>query len=350
MDANITSPAVPNNQGLRFFLSFQHVAFKHEIDSMDDIRLQNTPVGDLRDCFVKKYTAHAPEIDESGIRIEYGDADVIVNATFYDDNFIWNRPMKETGTRIVCYVPFTGDRQFFQFTPSAREFRRPLANVGNNELEFVYDRLAADFEDIRSELTGDIKNLKQYLTWIAGETERFNSSIREDACQGIRARREKLHHDRQLAEELGFPTRHAPHAVATDMSPTGTPNVLIEPLAVSMEQQQTECTSDAKRLEISPCYTSVHWAGQDFRLTPTQAAAFKLLCEYSLSQVPEVHQQSLLVEIESKAKRLAEVFRSNRPARQALIVRGERKGTVRLNPVIGSALALRRHSSSRNDA
>ena len=350
MDANITSPAVSNDQSLRFFLNFKRVAFEHEIDSIDDIRLQNTPVRDLRDYFVKKYTAHAPEIDESGIRIEYGDADLIVNGTFSDDNFIWNRPMKKTGTRIICFVPFTGDRQFFQFTPSAREFRRPRANVGNNELEFTCDRLAADFEDIRSELDRDIENLKRYLAWIAYEAERFNSSIREDACQGIRARREKLDHDRQLAEELGYPTRRAPYAAATDMSPTGTPNVLIEPLEVSAEQQQTECTSDAKRLEISACYTSVHWDGQDFRLTPTQAAAFRFLCEHALRKVPEVHQSTLLVKIESNAKRLAGVFQRNRQAKRALIVSGKCQGTVRLKPEIASALVLLRDSSPRDDA
>lgn len=84
-------------------------------------------------------------------------------------------------------------------------------------------------------------------------------------------------------------------------------------------------------LTHSEDYSSVVLRGQRFSLTSAQSQVIKALHEGWKQGMPELRQANLLEKLETSSKRLRDSFKSNPSAWKALIRRGERKGTVRMN-------------------
>lgn len=80
-------------------------------------------------------------------------------------------------------------------------------------------------------------------------------------------------------------------------------------------------------------FRSVRWFGEEFRFTPMQAAVVALLWEAHRRRTPALGQDYLLTEIDSRCKRLVDLFRREPGSRAwgRLIVPGETRGTYRLN-------------------
>ena len=180
----------------------------NEVASLGEDRVLNMSPEDLCNYLVEKYIVEAPQIDESGINADYGDARVDISQRFEYAVFDRSRPRYIVGTRLTLYVPFTGDPQLFKCRPSTYNFNPPRATVRSNELAFIYDRTTQDAPAIENEFERDRQNLKEYLGWIARDVEQFNATVRGKASQHITARREKLLEDRGLVERIGFPLRH----------------------------------------------------------------------------------------------------------------------------------------------
>ena len=86
----------------------------NEIGSLSEDRVLNTSPEKLCDYFVEKYSIDPLVIDESGIQIDYGDAQVDVSHRFEYAVFDRSRPTYVTGTRISFFVPFSGDAELFK--------------------------------------------------------------------------------------------------------------------------------------------------------------------------------------------------------------------------------------------
>ena len=234
---------------LRSVLTRQEQAFTNKIDALSEEHILNTSPEDLCNYFVEKYTVNVPEIDESQIQLDYGDAKVDISHRFEYVVSDRSRPAHVRGTRLTFYVPFTGDHQLFQCKPSSVNFNPPSAAVKNDELVFVYDRTTQDVPNIEVEFERDKENVKGYLEWIARDVEQFNSTIREKASQHIGARREKLLQDRGLVEKLGFPLRRRTGVPATYVSPEVKRRVVPQLPPVSTEPYKPEPTVDTAEYE-----------------------------------------------------------------------------------------------------
>ncbi len=105
--------------------------------------------------------------------------------------------------------------------------------------------------------------------------------------------------------------------------------------AVNAEQVEKK-EQDASLVETqidfkhSPDYRSVIIQEQTFTLTPNQAHVIKLLHEAYKNKPRDLGQDYILEEIGSPSSRLRSIFRSTAGACEALIAKGEKKGTVRL--------------------
>ena len=234
---------------LRSVLTRQEQAFTNGIDALNEEHVLNTSPEDLRNYFVEKYTVNVPEIDESRIHVDYGDAKVGISHRFEYFVSDRSRPAYVTGTRLIFYVPFTGDYKLFQFKPSSFNLNPPRAAVKKDELVFVYDRTTQDAQNIEVEFERDKENVKGYLEWIARDVEQFNSTIREKASQHIGARREKLLQDRGLVEKLGFPLRRRTGVPATYVSPEVKRRVVPQLPPVSTEPYKPDPTVDTAEYE-----------------------------------------------------------------------------------------------------
>ena len=230
-------------------LTGQDRALQDEVNSLSEDRVLNTSLEDLCNYFVEKYRIVAPEIDESGIQVEYGDAKINVRGRFDYDLFGTGGPVYVTGTKITFYVPFTGDHELFYCQPSKFTLSPPRAAVRANELVFAIERAAEHADAIPSEFDREKNNVKEYLEWIARDVEPFNSSIREKASERIGARRQKLLRDRGLVEKLGFPIRRSNDMPPTYVSPNVQRRVAPRLPPVSTEPYMPEPTLDMDEYE-----------------------------------------------------------------------------------------------------
>ena len=192
---------------LRSVLAGHEQAFSKEIGSLSEDRVLNTSPDDLCDYFVEKYKVEPIVINESGIEVDYGDAQIDISQRFAYAVHDRSRPVHVTGTRITFFVPFSGDPDLFKWQPSTFNFNPPRGDVRGNELVFIYDRTAQDAPNIRNDFEREKQNVEQYLSWITSDVEQFNSTIRHKASQQIAIRREKLIQDRGVVQNLGFPLK-----------------------------------------------------------------------------------------------------------------------------------------------
>jgi hypothetical protein len=102
---------------------------------------------------------------------------------------------------------------------------------------------------------------------------------------------------------------------------------------VPSSQQES---GDTCNFQHSPDYRSITFAGENCTLTRNQSLVVETLHEAYLKGLPEVGKDLLLQKVESTNVRLRDTFK-NSPLWRRLIVRGEKRGTYRLNlPEIGT--------------
>ena len=145
---------------------------------------------DLCDYFVEKYRVEPVVIDESEIKVDYGDAQIDVSRRFEYAVFDRSGPAYVTGTRITFFVPFSGDPGLFKYRPSTFSLNPPRGVIRGNELVFSYDRTTQDVPNIGSEFEQEKQRVKQNLSTITNQVEQFNSTIRPKVSQHIGDRRE----------------------------------------------------------------------------------------------------------------------------------------------------------------
>ena len=139
----------------------------NEIGLLSEDRVLNTSPEQLCDYFVEKYSVAPLVIDESGIQVDYGDAQVDVSYRFEYAVFDRSSPTYVTGTRITFFVPFSGDAELFKCRPSTFSLNPPRGVVRGNELVFVYEQTPHDVPNIRSEFDRELQSVQQNLSRIA---------------------------------------------------------------------------------------------------------------------------------------------------------------------------------------
>ena len=174
---------------LRDVLTAQEQALSKEIGSLSEDRVLSTSLVDLCDYFVEKYRVEAVVIDESEIKVDYGDAQIDVSRRFEYAVFDRSGPAYVTGTRITFFVPFSGDPGLFKYRPSTFSLNPPRGVIRGNELVFSYDRTTQDVPNIGSEFEQEKQRVKQNLSTITNQVEQFNSTIRPKVSQHIGDRR-----------------------------------------------------------------------------------------------------------------------------------------------------------------
>jgi hypothetical protein len=100
--------------------------------------------------------------------------------------------------------------------------------------------------------------------------------------------------------------------------------------ALATVPDSTRKSDLAPDFRYSDDFRTVTHNGREYHLTTSQSRVVEKLWEAYKNKTPEVHQATLLEKLEIYSKRIRDVFK-NSPALNCLIVRGETKGTFRLN-------------------
>ncbi len=225
---------------LRSVLTVKERALSNEIIALGEDRVLNTSLEDLCDYFVERHEVEPIVIDESGVQVDYGDAQIDVSHRFeyvVDDR---STPTFVIGTKITFFVPFSGDSGLFKCRPSTFNFNPPQGVVRGNELVFSYVRTTQDAPGIKDEFERDIGNVKKYVSWISSDVEQFNSVVHTETRQQIEARRQKLLQDRGIVENLGLPLRRRAGVPVTYSSPEVKRRIVPQLPPVSTKPQRPE--------------------------------------------------------------------------------------------------------------
>lgn len=232
-----------NRYHLSAFLMSIEQAISKEISSLNENNILNSSHVDLCQYYVVKYAIEPVSIDEDRIQIDYDDARIDVSRRFEYGAIDRSKSAHVTGTRISLFVPFEGDKRLLDCLPSTYTSRLPYAAIRRNELVFVYDCTTSDMERIGDEFSNDLNNLSKFLDWTKRDVVNFNETIEEKVDQFIAARRDKLLHDRDIVESLGFSLKRS-DAPATYLTPNVKRRVTPRLPAISSDSYKPEPTLD----------------------------------------------------------------------------------------------------------
>ena len=204
---------------LRKTIESQGKALASEINSLSENEVLNTSQEDMVKYLVEKHRIKPLVIDESGIQMDHGDAQIDISRDNRRVIFDRSRPFYITGTRVTFYVPFTGDPDLFKCQPSTYSLNPPRATVRGNELVFTYDVTDDQTAMVGDRFGQDLKQTQVHLKYVDADVERFNKALPESACQRLTARREKLLNDKDIVAKIGFPLRRRRSTPSTFVTP-----------------------------------------------------------------------------------------------------------------------------------
>ena len=204
---------------LRRTIEGQGQGLANEVNSMSENEVLNTSQEDMVKYLTEKWKGNPLAIDESGIQMDYGDAQIDVSGDSRRVIFDGSRPFYITGTRVTFYVPFTGDSDLFKCQPSTCSLSPPRAAIRSNELVFTYDLTEERTSEVKGTFERDLNQTQVHAERVNADVMKFNAALPENARQRLTARREKLLQDRNLVESIGFPLRPTQNPPLTFVTP-----------------------------------------------------------------------------------------------------------------------------------
>ena len=204
---------------LRATIENQDRTLADDINSLGENEVLSTSQQDMVTYLVEKHGINPLTIDETGIQMDYGEVQIDVSRHREYPIFAIMGPSYVIGTRLMFYVPFTGDADLFHCRPSTRRMGLPAPSVGSNELVFTYETTKARASGVNDTLKEDLEQIQVHAARVNEEVKRFNDALPEKARQLLNARRAKLLQDRNLVESIGFPIRRRQNSPSTFVVP-----------------------------------------------------------------------------------------------------------------------------------
>ena len=213
-----------------------------EIEGYDGDRLLNTSPNDLAEYFAQKYNLDPPHIVEDRISVDQRE-------TSHQTRSMFDEAMTVKSTEYLCYIPFEGEKQLFQVSPSSSRVYSEHVEIAGGELVVRFRPINPGTDHLQQEIRGFIQSLSQDLARLASDLVSFNSGLKAEALQRIEQRRAKLLSDRNTVASLGFPLRQRAGAAQTYIVPVERRRVEVRPPAASSAPFMPDPTLDMKEYE-----------------------------------------------------------------------------------------------------
>jgi hypothetical protein len=156
--------------------------------------------------FVGKYQCDAPKLDETQLTADQTEAQVDVSQ--FPDRRVRDRsrPLFRPGTKISLFLPFEGEEELLQYTPSTRFMNSGVrAHIDDHRivLEYVADIL--EESALRRWKDDILSTIRQYAGWMATDVANWNRALPSNASNAVEARRDRLLRSQGLVASLGIP-------------------------------------------------------------------------------------------------------------------------------------------------
>ncbi len=185
------------------------------VETYDGNRLLNSDEDQLVAYFVALGTVAPLTIRDSEIAASQEEAQYDVRHRFEYAVHDTSRPQLVPATRVTLHVPFDGEPDLFQFTPSSRTFNPPRGEVQENELVLTYVAPQSEVSGAKRHLDEELRKVREYVGWINSDLNQHNSSLANPARQAVQDRKRRLLENQNLVASLGYPLKARPDAPRT---------------------------------------------------------------------------------------------------------------------------------------
>ncbi len=195
-------------------------SMQNEVEALEENRLLNTAVDDLKRYLIEKYSVTPITLLRDQWYADHQDAPIDVRhdqMRRIDDR---SRPVMVPGERVEVRIPFEGDAELFYSKANTYNMNPPRAVIERNELVLRYESPADQSQDIRPLVDRALADIEQHLGWQRGMIDAHNGSLPSAAEQAIQRRRDRLLAQSQRAATLGIPIRRRDDAPRTYAVPT----------------------------------------------------------------------------------------------------------------------------------
>ena len=195
---------------LRAVIAGHEERFAREIEAIDPDEFLSRSPDDLADEFITEFAISVPVLHQGpdDIAMSHRESKIDVSHDPMRAIFDRNRPVYVAGTEYTFHVPFEGDAELFQCSPSAfTSSGPPTGMVQDHEVLLTYRQLTHDADALKAALDQDLVAIVKHLGWIANDVRQFNERLPDTVRQKIDERRGRLLADRGLAASLGYKMR-----------------------------------------------------------------------------------------------------------------------------------------------
>lgn len=181
----------------------QERALRGAIDSADEQSILETSMDELCKSYEGQFKIDVPVLCEEEIVVSSRESPVDISFDFVRGGD--GSPRFAPGTLVEVKVPFSGEAEAFNITPTTRSTLTPQGEIANGALVLEFRGIDMDPEKLREAIDKDIKNVKKYLDFLRNDANKFNGRIIRLAKEWIESRRQRLQANRKLVVDLGYP-------------------------------------------------------------------------------------------------------------------------------------------------
>lgn len=177
------------------------------VQELDANYLLNVSEEDLIACLVNQFRLDVPVLNEEGISVESGEAQVDVSRDpmrFIDDR---SRPFYLPGSRTTIIIPFDGAPGLLGVRPSTFTTTLPVADVTGHQILLTYESAEANAEAIKHEYGRTVQEIKTNLRWLSESVDPFNRGLESLVRQKVAERKTRLLAHAGMVAALGLPMR-----------------------------------------------------------------------------------------------------------------------------------------------
>jgi hypothetical protein len=205
---------------LRIFLAQRSKAIVDEIQKQDSDYILKVSEEDFCRYLASKYLLEPPELIEDELHVaNQNEVDIDVSKDSMRLVFDRSRPAFVKGIEVIIAVPFTGDGQLFQYTPSMYS-SFPRGVIEGQKVLLIHRQVDHNPEELKQAYTNEIKQIKKYLDWIKEDIISFNRTLESLIKKAVKNRKQKLLADQGLVNALGIPIKRRDNLPKTYTIPT----------------------------------------------------------------------------------------------------------------------------------
>jgi hypothetical protein len=176
-----------------------------EIDALDQNRTLNSPIDDLSQHFVQKFSIDVPTLIEDKIQVDQREAQIEIRGDpFSRLGGFPNDTHTAIGTTIEVVIPFSGDGGVFHIRPTTASMNPPRATVRDQTLVMEITGANLDPPQVKRQIETAIAEIKTHLDRLRSDVVSLHNQLPGLARSRLDERRKKLLGDQNLVASLGF--------------------------------------------------------------------------------------------------------------------------------------------------